>query len=757
MVNPIFVQFFFIIFINIVHPIYAEEPTPILESTTTPEPTIEITPYTSPIITITQPPTPITTETPGINPFLETDKSDYSPTETVIISGHNFLSNTQYFLNITSDNLNIIEPITSNESGSFTYNYELDGIYRTTYKVEIKDLNNNIISNIIFTDRRDVISATINGVNSVNVFPKESIIVTVGVNTDWWWFWNNDWRSTSWRFGNSGNWNCVDTPDHLKSGDYFESFEIDSPSTLGKYQLQIRVYGLKNCNPLLKSDIFTLKNAITVLTPDTTPPIITIDPYNTTPTNQDITITASTNEGIINTTTHTFTENSSFTFTATDDAGNISNQTVNINNIDKTTPSTPSLISPLDGISLKGDSIINDWSSISDANKYFYESYSDQETSQLKCSQIIFAPDHSNTINTATDDTFWWRVRAIDNAENQSQWSELRKLIIDNTPPVITVNHYNTNPTNQNITVTASTNEGELNEKSHIFESNGSFVFIAIDDAGNSSSKTITITNIDKTSPILSFSINPNNPDTDNGWYKTQPQINLSFTDNNFTIIQYQWDTPTGEWINYIDFIKPNFEGIHTLYFRAIDLAGNQTTGFKEIKWDQTDPYLAPQNIIADPNPTSSNTSKIKWKTAKDNIGIDKYEIQWILNDINNPLFYSKTVGVNTTEVDIDKLIKGRWTVKIIAFDFSSRVKDNSIDLYITDSVSPTPIPTFKLNKTISIVTPKITPNQIAQDFSPEIKGVSSTNTNNSIPWRLILSLGIIILFIGGRRLFSKK
>ncbi|MDD2224630.1 MAG: hypothetical protein PHP97_00510 [Candidatus Shapirobacteria bacterium] len=695
MFNPIFVQFFFIIFINIVHPIYAEETIPSIEPTITPEPTVEIIPNISPIPTIIQSTTPTTTETPTTSPFLETDKSDYSPTETAIISGHNFLLNTKYFLNIVSDNLNITQSITTNESGSFIYNYELDGIYRPNYKVEIKDLDNKIISTITFTDRRDVVSATVNGISSINVFPKESITVTVGVNTDWWWFWNNDWRSTSWRFGNSGNWNCVDTPDHLKSGDYFESFKIDSPSAIGKYQLQIRIYGLKNCNFLLKSDIFTLKNAITVLTPDTTSPIITINPYDINPTNQNIIVTASTNEGVLNATSHTFTENGSFTFIATDDAGNVANQTVNINNIDKNPPSTPSLVSPLDGVSLKGDSIINDWSEISDANKYFYESYSDQETSQLKCSQTILAPNHSNVINNALDNTLWWRVKAVDNAENESLWSELRKLTIDNT------------------------------------------------------------------NPIINISINPTNSNGQNNWYWTQPEIIATVFDINSATLKYQWDIQSGEWFDYTSSIKPNSEGFHTIYFKAQDSAGNITNYSREIKWDQTNPYLAPQNVVADPNPTSGNISKIKWEFAKDNIDIDKYEIQWILNDNNKQLFYSKTVGANTTEVNINNLIKGRWTVKVVAFDFSGRAKDSAIDLYVADSISPTqtptPSPTFKFNKIISVVTPKITPNQPIPDPSPEVKGINSVKTSNSKAWRLVLSLGLFVLYFGGRKLFIKK
>ncbi len=141
---------------------------------------------------------------------------------------------------------------------------------------------------------------------------------------------------------------------------------------------------------------------------DVTAPIITIDPYNMTPTNQDITVTATVNEGNLNFTSYTFVANGSFDFVATDSAGNISTSTVMITNIDKAVP-------------------------------------------------------------------------------------------------VITIDPYITAPTNQDITVTATANEGTLNADSHTFTANGSFDFVATDSAGNISTSTVMITNIDKTTPITTI------------------------------------------------------------------------------------------------------------------------------------------------------------------------------------------------------------------------------------------------------------
>lgn len=80
-----------------------------------------------------------------------------------------------------------------------------------------------------------------------------------------------------------------------------------------------------------------LDSATYTFTIDKTAPVITIAPYATTPTNLDVTILASVNEGELNASQHTFTENGTFTFTATDAAGNTTEETVTITFIIKVT------------------------------------------------------------------------------------------------------------------------------------------------------------------------------------------------------------------------------------------------------------------------------------------------------------------------------------------------------------------------------------------------------------------------------------
>ncbi len=91
----------------------------------------------------------------NIFPFLFTDKPDYSPTESAVISGSSFLPNTIYTIVVSSsDNppVNHTYTVLTSSEGKFTYVYQLDGTYRPNYKVEVKDLSGEVVATTSFTD-----------------------------------------------------------------------------------------------------------------------------------------------------------------------------------------------------------------------------------------------------------------------------------------------------------------------------------------------------------------------------------------------------------------------------------------------------------------------------------------------------------------------------------------------------------------------------------------------------------------------------
>jgi uncharacterized protein YjdB len=262
-------------------------------------------------------------------------------------------------------------------------------------------------------------------------------------------------------------------------------------------------------------------------------PVITIDPYITTPTNQDITVSATTDSGTLNAASHTFTENGSFDFVATDDAGNSTTSTVTINNIDKTAP------------------VIT------------IDPYITTPTNQ---DITVTATTEAGTLNAANH-TFTengsFNFVASDDAGNITTNTVTIKNI-DKTAPVVTIDPYITTPTNQDITVTAKTDSGVLNAASHTFTENGSFDFVATDDAGNSTTSTVTISNIDKTVPVVTITQDTTSP--------TNGNVTVTITASEDAAIQYSFDNGAA----WNDYTSPlTITENKTIIAKATDLVGN--------------------------------------------------------------------------------------------------------------------------------------------------------------------------------------
>ena len=285
---------------------------------------------------------------------------------------------------------------------------------------------------------------------------------------------------------------------------------------------------------------------------DDTAPVISFNNYTKTPTNQNIVVNATTNEGTLNVTSHTFTANGNFTFTVTDDAGNATTRIVRISNIDKAAP-----------VITIGDYIVVP------TNKDITVSATTNEGT-LNATSNVFTANGSFTF-TATD--------AAGNVTNKT----VTISNIDKTAPKITIGAYITTPTNQEITVSATTNEGTLNEYTHKFVANDHFDFIATDAAGNITTKTGTISNIDKEVPEVGFGTNGPNATYAKSANTTVTVSDIDEVDE--TSLKYVWTksstTPTdAEFTNTftngtIINSKSNMSGIYYLWILAKDRTGN--------------------------------------------------------------------------------------------------------------------------------------------------------------------------------------
>jgi hypothetical protein len=86
---------------------------------------------------------------------LTTDKPDYAPTDTALITGSNLNPNESYTLIVSSDNepkVNFETSVTADDKGIFAYAYQLDGKYRPNYKAELKDEAGIVVASTTFTD-----------------------------------------------------------------------------------------------------------------------------------------------------------------------------------------------------------------------------------------------------------------------------------------------------------------------------------------------------------------------------------------------------------------------------------------------------------------------------------------------------------------------------------------------------------------------------------------------------------------------------
>jgi hypothetical protein len=97
--------------------------------------------------------------------------------------------------------------------------------------------------------------------------------------------------------------------------------------------------------------------------------------------------------------------------------------------------------------------------------------------------------------------------------------------------------------------------------------------------------------------PVVEFTINPQAPDGQNGYYKTAPEIRLS-TSNGVKVF---FKVDDGEFAEFIAPFKID-EGTHTIYAYAMDDGGNKGDTIKrEFNVDNTPPKITFDNANSDP------------------------------------------------------------------------------------------------------------------------------------------------------------
>ncbi|OGG23640.1 hypothetical protein A3A79_00330 [Candidatus Gottesmanbacteria bacterium RIFCSPLOWO2_01_FULL_43_11b] len=139
---------------------------------------------------------------------LSTDKADYAPTDTVVITGTNFDPNTNYTLSITSGDepaYSFQTAITTDGEGSFVYAHQLDGTYRPNYQVTVT-AGESTVASTTFTDSPP--SGCFNDSAGANDEPGQKDLskacvdytgLPTSIDVDW------NWDEIAWSGANTGD------------------------------------------------------------------------------------------------------------------------------------------------------------------------------------------------------------------------------------------------------------------------------------------------------------------------------------------------------------------------------------------------------------------------------------------------------------------------------------------------------------------------------------------------------------------------
>ena len=199
------------------------------------------------------------------------------------------------------------------------------------------------------------------------------------------------------------------------------------------------------------------------------------------------------------TTSYTATENGNYEFKVYDKAGNETVGVAEITTIDKNNPTlelTPSTITLTNQnvlITAKAEDTENDISRI-----VLIDGEDEIELDDLSSGMATFEAEENGT----------YIFKAYDEAGNFIT-EQITVSNINKTKPTITIDDYNKDWTNQDVTITATAKdlEGAEEELTLNFTENGTQTFEYTDKWGNKETKPVTVSHIDKEQPIITIII----------------------------------------------------------------------------------------------------------------------------------------------------------------------------------------------------------------------------------------------------------
>jgi hypothetical protein len=153
-----------------------------------------------------------------------------------------------------------------------------------------------------------------------------------------------------------------------------------------------------------------------------------------------------------------------------------------------------------------------------------------------------------------------------------------------------------------------------------LFDGIYNFKVRAFDKAGNYEDGSVEV-KIDKSTPKYFEALaDPSN------WTNTDPTIYFETTDEPSGIDHYKVNTGSGFYEQTSPYVLNGLnDGIHTIYVKAFDKAGNYLEAPVEIKIDKTPPSSF--KVISDPDTWTNMDPTITFSTTDFTSGVDRYEV----------------------------------------------------------------------------------------------------------------------------------
>ncbi len=314
----------------------------------------------------------------------------------------------------------------------------------------------------------------------------------------------------------------------------------------------------------------------------------------------------------------TITENGTYTIEVTDKAGNLQTGTKTVTNIDKVAPKLSATVSTTDPtnqdvvVTLKASDDV-EISKVLDANG--------ESVSLTKVSN-----EYTGTISESANGTFTYK--AVDTAGNETTCT-VKIANIDKSNPVIdSIERSTTVPVNTQVVITINTHDvglgladkpynfdgtGWVSDKTKVITANGNYRISVKDVAGNITTQTYNVMNLDFDAPkVNGVSLSTASPTNKDVVLTIDAEdIGLGLADKPYRLKNGTWQT------------SPEFTVSQngTYSFEVIDKAGNIASVSKEVtNIDKVAPTISAKVNTTDP----TNKDIEVTLTASDNVGIAK-------------------------------------------------------------------------------------------------------------------------------------